>query len=217
MLSIALLVVSLAVADALNPVTIAVALYLATGNHSRVVLFLAGVFGVYLLGGAALLLGPGQLLGTAVSSSSTPALHTASLVIGATLVIAALVIMRRGHTESLTARVTRLSPRSALMLGIIVTAIDLPTAFPYFAAIAALANSSVPIAGQVALLAGFDLIYVLPLIIIAVLPVLAGRRWQAIARRVRLALDRFAPRLVGGLTALMGGALIVSGAGGLLS
>lgn len=139
------------------------------------------------------------------------------MVIGATLVIAALVIMRRGHTESLTARVTRLSPRSALMLGIIVTAIDLPTAFPYFAAIAALANSSVPIAGQVALLAGFDLIYVLPLIIIAVLPVLAGRRWQAIARRVRLALDRFAPRLVGGLTALMGGALIVSGAGGLLS
>lgn len=76
MLSIALLVVSLAVADALNPVTIAVALYLATGNRSRVVLFLAGVFGVYLLGGAALLLGPGQLLGTAVSSSSTPALHT---------------------------------------------------------------------------------------------------------------------------------------------
>jgi cytochrome c biogenesis protein CcdA len=218
-LEITLLVVSLALVDSVNPVTIAVALYLGSDErpHSRVAGFAAGVLGVYGVGGAALLLGPAQLLSTAVSSSETPAFHTASVAAGAGMVILALVIMRRGRAASLTAAVDRLSPRSALALGATVTVLDLPTAFPYFGAIATLANSGAPVGGQVGLLAVFNLLYVLPLIVIAVLPAVAGGRWHALVGRVRLALDRVAPAAVAGLTALMGGALMVRGADGLLS
>lgn len=218
MLQITLLVGSLALADSVNPVTIALGLYLASGErpHARVAAFTAGVLGVYGLGGAALLLGPGQLLATAVSSSDTRAFHTASVFAGAGLVILALVIMRRGRSAGITATVQRLGPRSALALGATVTVLDLPTAFPYFAAIAAIANTGAPAGAQVALLAGFNLLYVLPLIAIAVLPAVAGRRWRAFAGRARLGLDRFAPAAVAALTAVMGGGLIVRGADGLL-
>ncbi len=99
MLEIPLLVGSLALADAINPVTIAVALYLASAQrpHARVAAFTGGVITVYGLGGAALLLGPGRLLATAAASADTRAFHTASVIAGAALVIAALVIMRRGR------------------------------------------------------------------------------------------------------------------------
>ena len=84
--------------------------------------------------------------------------------------------------------------------------LDLPTAFPYFAAIAAIGNAGPPVGAQVGLLAAFNLIYVLPLIVIAVLPAVAGRQWRALVGRARLALDRFAPATVAALTAVMGGA-----------
>jgi cytochrome c biogenesis protein CcdA len=217
-LEISVLVGSLALADAVNPVTIALALYLASDErpHGRAAAFTAGVFGVYGLGGAALLLGPGQLLAAAVSSSDTRAFHTASVAAGAGLVIFALVIMRHGRAAGITAAVDRLGPRSALALGATVTVLDLPTAFPYFAAIAAIANAGGPVGGQVVLLAAFNLNYVLPLIVIAVLPAVAGRRWRAIEGRTKLALERFAPAAVAALTAVMGGGLIVRGADGLL-
>lgn len=213
-----MLVGSLALADAVNPVTIALALYLASDErpHARVAAFTAGVLGVYGLGGAALLLGPGQLLATAVSSAETRAFHTASIAVGAVLVIVALVIMHHGRSDRVTAAVDRLGPRSGLALGATVTVLDLPTAFPYFAAIAAIANAVDPVSAQIGLLAAFNLIYVLPLIAIAVLPAVAGRRWRALVVRGRRALDRFAPAAAGALTAVMGGGLIVRGAGGLL-
>jgi cytochrome c biogenesis protein CcdA len=217
-LEIAVLVGSLALADAVNPVTIALALYLASDErpHARVAGFTVGVLGVYGLGGAALLLGPGQLLASAVSSSDTRAFHTASVAAGAGLVIVALVIIRHGRTARVTAAIDRLGPRSALALGATVTVLDLPTAFPYFAAIAAIANAGGPVGVQVGLLAAFNVIYVLPLIVIGLLPVIAGRRWRTLAGLTRLALDRFAPAAVAALTAVMGGGLIVRGADGLL-
>ncbi len=110
----------------------------------------------------------------------------------------------------------RLGPRSAFALGASVTVLDLPTAFPYFAAIAAIANSGAALPAQLALLGGFDLIYVSPLLAIAALPALAGHRWRAMAIRGRRAVDRFAAAAVAALTGLMGGALILRGAGGLL-
>lgn len=217
-LEIILLVGSLALADAVNPVTIALALYLASDQrpHARVAGFTAGVLAVYGLGGAALLLGPGQLLATAVSSSDTRAFHTASIAAGVALVIVALVIMRHGRSAGVTAAVERLGPRSTLALGATVTVLDLPIAFPYFGAIAAIANTGAPVGGQVVLLAAFNLIYVLPLIAIAVLPAIAGRRVRALVSRARVGLDRVAPVAVAALTAVMGGGLILRGADGLL-
>ncbi len=64
MLRVLALVISIGLADSLNPTTIAPALYLAGGPAPRrdVGAFTAAVFFVYLLGGAAIALGIGQLV-----------------------------------------------------------------------------------------------------------------------------------------------------------
>src|SRR5947209_2925362 len=58
------LVISVGLADSLNPSTIGPALYLATGRQGRrqVVQFTVGVVLVYFIGGALVTLGPGRLL-----------------------------------------------------------------------------------------------------------------------------------------------------------
>ena len=58
------LAISIGIADSVNPTTIAPALYLASGRHPRrqVAEFTLAVFGVYLVGGLVIALGPGQLL-----------------------------------------------------------------------------------------------------------------------------------------------------------
>ncbi|HEY5428735.1 MAG TPA: GAP family protein [Solirubrobacteraceae bacterium] len=220
MLEVTLVVISLAVADSVNPVTIAVALYLAStdSSRSRLAGFAAGVFGVYALGGAVLILGPGQLLDAAATSADTRAFHIASILLGALLLIGALVLFRRRHQSVQAApAVARLSARSALALGAAVTALDLPTAFPYFAALAAILGSGVATGSQLVLLAAFNVIYVLPLALILAVRMFAGERCDPMFARGRQMIDRVAPILLVALTAVTGGGLLVRGADGLLS
>ncbi len=220
MLEVALVVISLAVADSVNPVTIAAALYLASTDRFRPRLagFAAGVFGVYALGGAVLILGPGQLLDTATTSSDTPAFHIASIVLGGLLLIGALVLfLRRRQTATAEAAVAQLDARSALALGAGVTALDLPTAFPYFAALAAIVGSGATIGSQLALLAAFNLIYVLPLALILAVRMIAGERCDPMLARGREIINRAAPTLLVALTAVTAGGLLLRGANALLS
>jgi cytochrome c biogenesis protein CcdA len=219
-LEVTLGVISLAVADSVNPVTIAVALYLASTEKSgsRLAGFAVGVFGVYALGGAVLILGPGQLLDSATTSSNTAAFHIASIGLGALLLIAAVVLFRRRHqTATAGAAVAQLDARSALALGAAVTALDLPTAFPYFAALAAIVGSGIATGSQLLLLAAFNVIYVLPLALILAARLIAGERCDPVLERARSIIDRVAPILLVALTAVSGGGLLVRGTDGLLS
>jgi cytochrome c biogenesis protein CcdA len=219
-LEVTLVVTSLAVADSVNPVTIAVALYLAStdSSRSRLAAFAAGVFGVYALGGAVLILGPGQLLDAAATSSETGGFHIASILLGALLLIGALVLFRSIRQSAQAApAVGQLSARWALALGAAVTALDLPTAFPYFAALAAILGSGVATSSQLALLAAFNVIYVLPLALILAVRMLTGERCDPMLARARQMIDRVAPKLLVALTAATGGGLLVRGADGLLS
>src|SRR5947209_16427507 len=64
MLQLIGLVVSIGLADSLNPTTVGPALYLAAGNRPRrsVIRFTLAVFVVNLLGGLVLTLGPGEAI-----------------------------------------------------------------------------------------------------------------------------------------------------------
>jgi hypothetical protein len=66
------------------------------------------------------------------------------------------------------------------------------------------------------LLAAFNLIYVLPLIVIAVLPAVAGLARPCADRPGTSGARSVAPAAVAVLTAVMGGGLILRGADGLL-
>ncbi len=211
------LVVSIGLADSLNPTTIAPALYLATGEHPRrqVTEFTIGVFLVYLIGGAVIALGPGQLLLSLVPKPNADTRHTLEVIAGAAMIAAAIWLWRnRGRLADRELPATRTQGRSAGILGATITAVELPTAFPYFAVIAAIVGSGLGPPRQIALLVLFNICFVLPLVGIAATLWLAGDRAGRILAIGRNFLQRYWPILLAGLALLAGIFVVLLGATG---
>ena len=213
------LVISIGLVDSINPSTIAPALYLATGKGARrrVGEFTLSVFIVYLAGGALVAIGPGQLLRSAFDVDIQQTIrHVAEVVAGVVLIVsAAIVWATRGRLS--TRRMPQASPkrRSGAWLGATITAVELPTAFPYFAAIAAILASGLGPLRQFTLLVIFNLCFVLPLIAIMATLTFAGDSSERILATWRRFLDRRWPQLLAGLLLLVGVVAIVFGATGL--
>ena len=218
MLPISMLVVSLAVADSINPMTIAVAVYLAStpSPQRRLAGYAIGVFSAYLAGGLILVLGPGELLRTAAAGSDTHAFHVGSLVIGSLVIAVGLVLWaRRKRWTRLRVPEWALRAKSSFALGAAMTAVDLFTAFPYFAAIGAIVSSDVVLPAQVLLLVVFNALYVLPLVAVLIAHSLFGERAEAHLARARESIERLSPVVLTILTLGAGIVLVVRGANGL--
>jgi cytochrome c biogenesis protein CcdA len=169
MFRILALVISIGLADSVNPSTIAPALFLAGGEQGRreIAEFTLGVFAVYLLGGLVIALGPGQLLLSLIPKPTRHVRYILELIAGVAMLAAASFLW--SYRNRLSAReVPSPSPdgKSSAILGATITAVELPTAFPYFAAIAAIVGSGLDPARQAILLVIFNLCFVLPLIVI---------------------------------------------------
>ena len=74
-------------------------------------------------------------------------------------------------------------------------AVELPTAVPYFAAIAAIVESGHNDATQIVLVLLYNAAFVTPLVLLLVVLALAGARGAQIAARARVKLDLWAPRV----------------------
>ena len=212
-----LFIAGLGLVDSLNPATIAVAVVLGTTERPlwRLTGYAAGIFAVYLLGGLILTLGPSALIRTATRHPSGLGFDIA-LVVGGLIALgfAAWVWVHR-HDEAKIPDV-ELRPRSAIALGAGITAVDLPTAFPYFAAIVAILDEDVSIPGEVTLLVLFNLMYVAPILLIAVVAVILGDRAEAPLLKIRAFVTRWSPVLLVVLSVAVGIAALVSGIRGLV-
>ena len=138
------IVISIGLADSLNPSTIAPALYLATGERARerVAEFTLAVFAVYFVGGAAIALGARQLIQPLLPHPRHHIADIVELAVGVAMIGAAAFLWR--HRDRLAERdPPDFDPhgRSSWVLGASITAVELPTAFPYFAVIAAVVGS----------------------------------------------------------------------------
>jgi cytochrome c biogenesis protein CcdA len=212
------IVVSIGLADSLNPSTIAPALYLATTDEprARVTEFTVGVFVVYFAGGVLIALGPGQLLLSLVPKPDDEIRFTLEIIVGAAMLAAAAWLWI--HRDRLS---TRKPPEfrgeggSSAILGATITAVELPTAFPYFAAIAAIVGSGVGPTRQVFLLVLFNLCFVLPLLAIMGTLWIAGDQADEVLLTARRFLQRRWPVLLAGLALLAGTFIVVLGATGL--
>ncbi|HWF33927.1 MAG TPA: GAP family protein [Solirubrobacteraceae bacterium] len=214
------IVVSIGLADSLNPTTIAPALYMAEGKRAvrRVIGFTVGVFVVYLLGGLLIVLGPGELIVDLVARPGHTARHVIEIIAGAGMIIASGVLWHKRHELARAEpRRPRNRERSSAILGATITAVELPTAFPYFAAIAAVVGSGISIPRQVFLLVLFNVCFVLPLIAIAIIIAVAGDRAVALLARVRRAFRTHWPKILAGVALVAGVLVILLGISGLLS
>ena len=220
MIRLAGIVISIGLADSLNPTTIAPALYLASGDRPRehIARFMLGVFLVYLIGGVAVALGPGQLLLSLIPHPDAAGRQGLEVGVGALLLIVGGLVWR--NRQALAARevprfVREPRGRSSTLLGATIMAVELPTAFPYFAAIAAIVGSGEGVIRQLILLLLFNVCFVLPLLCILGTLWVAPDRAQERLSRARLFLHRHWPRLLGGLMLLVGVFVILTGATGL--
>ena len=183
------LMISIGFADSLNPSTIAPAMYLAADTRDargQVTRFTVAVFVVYLIGGLAVALGPGQLL-LGLAPHPRPELKYVFEMIGGVvlLTIAAVLWAFRVLLAKRELPEVHTNGRSSALLGATITAVELPTAFPYFAAIGAVVASGFNVWHQILLILIFNLAFVLPLLVIIAILQLAGgnaQRWLAAAR-----------------------------------
>jgi cytochrome c biogenesis protein CcdA len=202
------LMISIGLADSLNPTTIAPALYLATNeekSRNQVAEFTAGVFVVYLVGGLAVALGPGQLLLALVPRPSRHLGYALEIVAGVAMLTAAAFLW--GYREHLAQRAPpEIKPdrRSSAILGATITAVELPTAFPYFAAIAAVVGSGMDVVRQIVLIVLFNICFVAPLLAIVVTLTFAGPNAIRFLARGREFLERRWPVVLAVLALVAG-------------
>jgi cytochrome c biogenesis protein CcdA len=192
-LALAALVMSIGIADSLNPSTIAPALYYASHTHAtrRILGFMAGVFCVSTAVGLLLTFGPGEAILALLPHPSSNTKHWLEVGFGivALVVTVGLFIARAHVTARFDRRETRPS-RPPFLLGAGIIAVELPTAFPYFAAIAAIVGSRRSIPEQTLLIVIFNLTFIAPLGAILLLRALAGARGERILEQFRRSLER---------------------------
>jgi len=212
------LALSIGLADSMNPSTIAPGLYLALGERARsgLIQFTLGVFAVNLLGGAVIALGPGEALLALVPRPNATTRYIVETIAGVVVLVAAAVLWRR-RTSLARRELPSPSPdsKSALWLGITIGAIELPTAFPYYAVIAAAVGSGFGPVRQLTVLAIYNVAFVLPLLLMIAIVIIAPEKAAAILTRSRDWLQRRWPALLAGLALVVGLFVLTLGITGL--
>ena len=221
MFALAVLVASIGAADSVNPTTIGPAILLAAGRDPvrAVASFTAGVFLVPFVAGVLVVLGPGELLLDLVPHPSTRTKHVAELVAGVVLLVLAGVLWaRRGAVGRRMAGsgTEEERERSAFLLGAGIMAVELPTAFPYFAALASILAANPSLGERIALVTVFNLAFVSPLLAILAVRALAGERATATLERLGQWFNRRAGAIVAVLLAAVGAGAVVLGLTGLV-
>jgi cytochrome c biogenesis protein CcdA len=218
MLRLIAVVGSIGLADSLNPSTIFPALYLASGKHARrdVLQFTLAVFAVYLVGGLLIVFGPGQLVLSLLPHPGRTVAYALELAAGlAMLVVWAYLWKHRERFAKRKLPTSRRAGRSSALLGATIMAVELPTAFPYFAAIAAIVAADINPVKEIVLLVLFNVCFVLPLLGIFATLEVAGPKAKDFLARGRERLEQRWPVVLAVVALLAGLFVTFLGATGL--
>lgn len=216
--ALAILILSVAALDSLNPSTLGPAVVLALGDHAvrRVGAFTAGVFAVSTVGGLVILFALGRTLVARIAHPSAHTKHLLELIIGIVLLVAAgLLWLFRERLRAQLDRPPTGGGRSSLVLGAGIMAVELPTAFPYFAGILATLGAVNGAVRQASFVILYNLVFVAPLALLTVLVAVSGGRYVDRIGRISVLLRDHAPVVLPIGVACIGGALVAIGATGL--
>jgi cytochrome c biogenesis protein CcdA len=202
---------ALAVLDSINPSAIVVTLYLLSHERvtAQVVVYVAAIFLTYLTLGALMMVGIDALLPSLRTTIGARLGFIGQGLIGLALLLYAI----RAPTTAKSAR--RVEPSASTyaalaFLGVTVTAMELPTAVPYFGAIALLTTADLPMVRWLPLLVLYNAIFVLPPVVLLVGHIVFGRRLEARYADLRGRLQAGARETMLWIAGLVGGGLLVS-------
>ncbi len=188
------IVLSIGLADSLDPTTLGPGLFLSLGQNParRVLQFTAGIFLVMVVSGLIIVLGPGQLLLHLVPHPRRIVVDWLEVGVGVALIIGALVVWRLRDLLSARElfRAKASKQRSSLWLGVGVMTINLPVALPYFAAMAAIIGSGRNLVFQAACIVLYSLCFVAPLLGIFAVLWLAPDRAETLLEQARTVIRR---------------------------
>jgi cytochrome c biogenesis protein CcdA len=194
------------------------AVYMTTAPRPvRLVLeFSLGVFTTYLVCGVLLLLGPAHWLLDLLPHPSAHDKHLLELGGGALLIaVAAGVWLARHRLASMPAPGSSGRKGSGFVIGVTLMLAEFPTAFPYFGAIAVAAGSGASLPVQILMLVVFNLLFVAPLVAIALVIALVPGVQDRVLEPAAGWLTRHWPKIFAALALAIGVALAVVGAVGL--
>lgn len=202
---------ALALVDSINPSAIVVTLYLLSGGRApaKVVVYLAAIFLTYLTLGVMMMSGIDALLPSLGAVGSSRLGFVLQGFIGLAMLLYAI---RAPTTAKSPPRVESSASSYAALafLGLTVTTMELPTAVPYFGAIALLTSADLPMAQWIPLLVVYNAIFVLPPVLLLVGHIVFGRRLDAQYADLRVRLQAGARETMLWICGLVGGALLVS-------
>jgi cytochrome c biogenesis protein CcdA len=180
-------IVGLAVVDSINPSALLAAIaLLLRGPSARplVAVYVAAVLATYFAIGLVLTLGLG-LTPEAVLQSD--AAYVVQGVLGAAMLAYAVAApggRRRGPAKPRGLPAVR-RPAAVFALGAAVTVLELPTALPYLGAVGALTRADLAVGEWLPLLGLYNLIFVLPPLLLLAGHLALGRRAEATLTRLR--------------------------------
>ena len=201
----------LALVDSINPSAIVVTLYLLSRERpaAHVLVYLGAIFVTYLTLGVTMMSGIDALL-----PSLKPAVdERLGFIVQGLIGLAMLVYAIRAPATAKSAPRVEPSARTSaalFLLGVTVTAMELPTALPYFGAIALLTTAELTISQWLPLLVVYNAIFVLPPIALLAGHTLFGRRLDARYAELRERLQAGAHETMMWILGLVGGGLLVT-------
>jgi cytochrome c biogenesis protein CcdA len=201
---------ALALVDSINPSAIVVTLYLLTRERvlSQVGVYVAAIFLTYLTLGAMMMVGIDALL---------PSLRTAGggrvgLIVQGLIGLAMVVYASRSPaavTPSPPVEPRATTYAALALLGVTVTTIELSTAVPYFGALALLTSAELPVARWLPLLVLYNVIFVLPPVLLLVGHIAFGSRLDARYADLRERLQAGARETMLWIMGLVGSGLLI--------
>jgi cytochrome c biogenesis protein CcdA len=202
---------ALALVDSINPSAIVVTLYLLARERAtaQVGVYIAAIFLTYLALGAMMMSGIDALL----PSARTAGGGRIGIIVQGAIGLAMLLYAFRAPTTAGSPPPVEPCARTfaaLAVLGVMVTAMELPTAVPYFGAIALLTTADLPPSRWLPLLVLYNAIFVLPPVLLLLGHITFGRRLDARYSRLRERLQAGARETMLWILGLVGGGLLVS-------
>ncbi len=200
----------LALVDSINPSAIVVTLFLLSRQRAKaqVAVYLATIFLTYLTLGAMMVLGFDAVMpaGTAMTGGRLEWIVQGA--IGLAMLVYAIAAPKTARADSPS------EPRAStwvalVVLGVTVTAMELPTALPYFGAVALLTAADLSLAQWLPLLVAYNVIFVLPPLLLFMGHALFGQRASARYATLHDRLRRGARETMLWILGLVGSGLLI--------
>ena len=202
--------------DSINPSAIVVTLWLISVARERapvqVVTYVGAIFITYLTLGVLMVAGIGVVLPSVGDVLRRPPGLIVQSLVGLALLVYGLTASAKPPSSPVVSRPATRTYAALLLLGVAVTAMELPTAIPYFAAIALIVEAELPMRVWLPLLGLYNVIFILPPIALLVGHLAFQKRLAEPYAALRQRLESGARGVMLWVAGLVGGWLFLTGA-----